>query len=140
MSIEREIRFTLYGRDFEHITLKQILAVQRTEGDFWAHAETGPESDNCYCEVALWSHARSRYEKFAFTVFFGGEHPDIPAATGERTAKFVAQVINQAGYMGEMSPIVSRMPTFEGDQPREKRKRRSAWTVIRKARAGRFIR
>lgn len=103
-------QFSRYGNTGDNaLTFEELIALQRADQMLTARAE---ESGNeaCYCEVAQWNCLRHRWERFAFAKFFGGEHPDQPDATDVTTARLFADEINSAAYLGDLAPIISRMP------------------------------
>lgn len=106
VSFSRYTPIDLCGkRMLPDMTLAQLL---RTP-DLIARAEqSGCEA--CYVEVARWSCLRSRWERFAFEKFFGGEiWPDLGQ---NETCEKLAKIINDRSDVCGTVAFIHNLPSF----------------------------
>lgn len=107
-----DIRFKIYGKSFESVTLGDLLAHQAENGDLWANAENSG-CEGHYCEVARWNTNNHRFERFAFCKFFGGEMPRNRKADARATAEKATALINAT--IRDRLSVVHVMPDFSGE-------------------------
>ena len=100
----------------DYISLEDLVALNRKDGDLFAHAErSGCEA--CYVEVARWCFDKHCYRRWAFCKFFGGEVPEIPDANDVETCRHVARIINEANSVyGDLAPVLHRMKNWGGGE------------------------
>jgi len=102
--------YFLYGKHDRRISYEQLLAEQRRDGMLYARAEQ-PGCEGCSVEVARWSEARWRWERYALHKFLDGDDPQFPSCT--EAACHFAKEIDQAGArVTPFSPIIARMPAW----------------------------
>ena len=105
--------YSLYGTDCERISHEQVLAEQHRDGMLFARAEQSG-SEGCCVEVARWSEARCRWERYAFHKFLDGDDPQLFSCV--EAACHYAKEINQAtSHVTTFLPIIHRMPDCVDD-------------------------
>jgi len=102
--------YSLYGRLCARISREQLLAEQRRDGMLFARTEQSG-SEGCYVEVARWSEARGRWERYAFLKFLNGDDPHFPSCV-EAASRYAGE-INAPAL--PHAPIIHRMPTWVDD-------------------------
>ena len=108
------MKFSIYGSNtaWAEIDLLELLQMQSTDGDLWAHAETSG-CESCYVEVARWNHAAQQWQRFCFFKIDGWRFPEIDDCTDGHTAELLARRINSTTWQARAA-VVHRMPNWAG--------------------------
>ena len=97
--------FSRYGDTRQHLTITELMAINRTSrGELYARAEDSG-CEGSYCEVARWDEATQRWGRYAFKKFFPDEHHSC-----WQKAQWAAGAIN----CGDEAVLIHSMPDYEG--------------------------
>lgn len=109
------VRFAHYGKQTagSGLTLHDLIALNARDGLLIARAEDSG-SEGTYCEVCIWNALTSRFERYAFKKFLGGEFEINGNMDDVLLAEHCAKLINEASFAVNRRhpPLIHHMPTY----------------------------
>lgn len=111
-----KIMFSAYSDDYGRtsISYAELIELERKEGGLFARAENSG-SESYYVEVCRWNEQARRLERFAFAKAYDFRFPDAPDASDLETARLAARRINRHSDLGDLTPLVHRLPNWTGE-------------------------
>jgi len=109
------VRFSYYGPKVvgDGMTLHDLMAMQARDGLLTARAEDSG-SEGTYCEVCIWNALTSRFERYAFKKFLGGEFDIDGNMDDVALAEHCAKLINDGSFACNRKhpPLIHHMPSY----------------------------
>lgn len=109
------VRFAHYGKQTagSGLTLHDLIALNARDGLLIARAEDSG-NEGTYCEVCIWNALTSRFERYAFKKFLGGEFDIDGNMDDVALAEHCAKLINDGSFACNRKhpPLIHHMPSY----------------------------